>query len=237
MLFFHVSNCCSHHRNVIWSPRGGEVVYETICLLEVIYKVKKKLGMCPLVTSLWSVQRKTSRASASFFCSLEGSHWWTEERGAVTTANTWAGDCGSPLSTQLQAGRSVPFCCWELPTASLESSPWYSAAPGFHMLEDRPLCCSALQSEQGHWPLRREDVLVKRAFPNRIWGTTPCRRSRQGQGPCLGSPPLAKSCWGFIIICPQPMVVSLDPASNFHPNFSWHLISTTAKSEYKVWKQ
>lgn len=63
-LFFHVSNCCSHHRNVIWSPRGGEVVRETICLLEVIYKVKKKFGICPLATSLLSMQRKTRRAFA-----------------------------------------------------------------------------------------------------------------------------------------------------------------------------
>lgn len=70
MLFFHVSNCCSHHRNVIWSPRGGEVVHETICLLEVIYKVKKKLGICPLITSLLSMQRKTRWAFADFFCCL-----------------------------------------------------------------------------------------------------------------------------------------------------------------------
>lgn len=70
MLFFHVSNCCSHHRNVIWSPRGGEVVWETICLLEVIYKVKKKLGICPLVTSLLSMQRKTRRAFADLLPSL-----------------------------------------------------------------------------------------------------------------------------------------------------------------------
>lgn len=163
MLFFHVSNCCSHHRNVIWSPRGGEVVHETICLQEVIYKVKKKLGMCPLVTSLWSVQRKTSRASASFFCSLEGSHWWMEARGAATNANPWAGDCGSPFSMQLQAGRSVPFYCWNLPTDSLETGrlPWYSAAPGSHMLQDRPLCWSSLPREQGHvvteerrWPCK-----------------------------------------------------------------------------------
>lgn len=64
MLFFHVSNCCSHHRNVIWSPRGGEVVCETICLLEVIYKAKEKLGIWPLVTSLLSMQRKSRRAFA-----------------------------------------------------------------------------------------------------------------------------------------------------------------------------
>lgn len=70
MLFFHVSNCCSHHRNVIWSPRGGEVVCKTICLLEVIYKVKKKLGICPLVTSLLSMQKKTGRAFADLLLPL-----------------------------------------------------------------------------------------------------------------------------------------------------------------------
>lgn len=70
MLFFHVSNCCSHHRNVIWSPRGGEVVHETICLLEVIYKVKMKLWVCPLITSLLSMQRKSKRTFADFFCCL-----------------------------------------------------------------------------------------------------------------------------------------------------------------------
>lgn len=149
MLFFHVSNCCSHHRNVIWSPMGGEVVHETICLLEVIYEVKKKLGMCLLVTSLWSVQRKTSRASASFFCSLEGTSSELKQEEQLPMP-TWAGDCGSPLSMQLKAGRSVPFCCWDLPTASLETSLWHPATPNFHMLQDRPLCCSTLQSKQGH---------------------------------------------------------------------------------------
>lgn len=70
MLFFHVSNCCSHHRNVIRSPRGGEVVHETICLLEVNYKAQKKLGTCPLITSLLSMQRKTRRDFADFCCCL-----------------------------------------------------------------------------------------------------------------------------------------------------------------------
>lgn len=43
------------------------MVHETICLLEVIYKVKKELGMCPLVTSLLRARKKTRRAFGSFF--------------------------------------------------------------------------------------------------------------------------------------------------------------------------
>lgn len=43
------------------------MVHETICLLEVIYKVEKKLGICPLKTFLLSKQRRTRRAFAGFF--------------------------------------------------------------------------------------------------------------------------------------------------------------------------
>lgn len=144
MLFFHVSNCCSHHRNVIWSPRGGEVVWETICLLEVIYKVKKKLGICPLVTSLLSMQRKTRRAFADLLPPLP-KH--------ATRTHVPTHTCTSPPITQVRD--------WDLVYAggrhqqietSTTTSPWQA----------RPWDCTCSSSQvlrRGH-TARRQVLLT-----------------------------------------------------------------------------
>lgn len=120
------------------------MVHETICLLEVIYKVKKKLGTCPLVTSLLSARKETRRALASFFpCSSPTASAPLFKPGAEVSP-TLEGDTSEQRREEQHqhqdwepAGSSVPFCCWDLPKASLESSPWHPAAPGSHTLRHK----------------------------------------------------------------------------------------------------
>lgn len=101
------------------------MVHETICLLEVIYKVKKKLGTCPLVTSLLSAPKETRRALASFFpCSSATASAPLFKPGAEVSP-TLEGDTSEQRREEQHqhqdwepAGSSVPFCPAKRPSKS-----------------------------------------------------------------------------------------------------------------------